>query len=317
MPPDLPAPPPPPRASALARRLHETVGSVLLGKSDAVALAVATVLAGGHLLVEDVPGVGKTLLAKALARATGASFGRVQGTADLLPSDLTGVTVFDQSTGRWDFRPGPLFHHVVLVDEINRATPRAQSALLEAMAEGQVTVDGVTHGLPEPFVVLATQNPLGDAGTFPLGDGQRDRFAVTLPLGLPDRATERALLLGVGGEGELDRLAPVTSPAELLAARDEVATIHVAAPVADYVLDLAASTRSHPEVLLGASPRATLVLLRVARGLAALAGRGFVTPDDVQTAAPAVLHHRITTHGRVPPAEVVDEVIARTRVRAG
>jgi MoxR-like ATPase len=306
-------------AAEVASSLRAALSGSLVGKSDVVELTVAAVLAGGHVLVEDTPGVGKTLLAKTLARAIGGSVGRIQGTADLLPTDITGVTVFDQSTGAWKFRPGPVFANVVLFDEINRATPRAQSALLEAMAERQVTADGTTYRVPDPFIVIATQNPLGDAGTFPLGEGQRDRFALRLTIGLPDVATERALLLGEGGEPELARLQPVTSPAQLAAAQADVARVHLAGPVADYLLAVVTALRTNPAVAHGPSPRASLVLARVARSLAVLGGRTFVSPDDVQRAAGPVLGHRLSgpvgrSGGGV---DVIAEAIARVTVPVG
>jgi MoxR-like ATPase len=300
-------------AAEVARSLRAALSSALVGKHDAVALTVAATLAGGHILVEDAPGVGKTLLAKTLARAVGGTVGRVQGTADLLPTDITGTTVFDQRSGEWRFRAGPLFHHVVLVDEINRATPRAQSALLEAMAEGQVTVDGSTYRLPEPFLVMATQNPLGDAGTFPLGDGQRDRFAVRVSIGLPDRDTETALLLGTGGEPELARLQPVTTPEALLAARRETAAIHLAEMVAGYVVDVVTAVRD--DAGAAPSPRASLVLVSVAKALAVLDGRPYVSPDDVRRAAPAVLAHRLGARGQ--GRDVVGAALARVPVPVG
>ncbi len=283
--------------AAVGRALEDNLSRVVLDVGEAGRLAVATVLAGGHLLLEDRPGVGKTLLAKALARSLGASFSRIQGTSDLLPSDLTGVSVFEPAERTWQFHPGPLFSQVVLVDEINRATPRAQSALLEAMAEGQVSVDGRSRPLPEPFVVLATQNPSDDAGTFPLGAGQRDRFATVVTLGLPGRAAERALLEGAGGERQLAALGPVTSPTELTAARLGLDAVHAEPILVDYVLDVVEASRHHPQVTLGASPRAALMLLRVSRAVAVLAGRGYVLPDDVKLAAPAVLGHRLALAG--------------------
>ncbi len=280
-------------AEEVAGAVVTNIERVLLGKHAEVRLVVSSLLARGHVLIEDAPGVGKTLLAKAVARSIGGSVGRVQGTADLLPADLTGVTVFDQQRRDWEFRPGPIFHNVLLVDEINRATPRAQSALLEAMAEGHVTVDGVQHDLPEPFLVLATQNPLGDVGTFPLVAGEYDRFAVSVSLGIPARETERELLLGSGGTAALDSLEHVTEPADFHAAQEEVLATHVADGVVEYVLDIAAATRSSSFPGRGISARATQALLAVAKGHAAVAGRTFVTPDDVQAVAGAVLAHRV------------------------
>jgi MoxR-like ATPase len=280
-------------ATALGRALADNVSRVVLGKPETVQLAVAAALAGGHVLVEDVPGVGKTVLARALATSLGGRFVRIQGTPDLLPADLAGVSVFEPGKGEWSFRPGPLFANVVLFDEINRTTPRCQSALFEAMAEGQVTVEGVTRPLPRPFLLLATQNPFGDAGTFPLGAGQRDRFAAVVSLDLPDLQAERALLLGHGGQPGLAALQPVATPEALLAARTATAALHVDGRVVDYVLAIVGACRAAPGAAHGPSPRASLTLLAFARALAVLAGRDFVQPDDVIAAAGAVLAHRV------------------------
>ena len=285
-------------ATVLAERLTASLSRAVRGKPEAVRLAVVALLSGGHLLVEDVPGVGKTLLAKALARSLGGTFTRIQATPDLLPSELTGTNVFQPGDGRWQFRPGPLFAHVVLVDEVNRATPRTQSALLEAMEERQITVDGETRPLPEPFFVVATQNPFEHAGTFPLLEGQRDRFAIVVHLGAPDRDTERELLLGTGGLHELEELAPVGTPADLLAVQAAVRGVHCAPAVAEYVIDIANATRSHPDVVNGASPRASLSLLDAAKAVAAMEGRSFVVPDDVKSVAvPALAHRLVLTTG--------------------
>jgi MoxR-like ATPase len=283
--------------TSVATGLADNLSQVIRGKPEALRLALVALLSGHHLLLEDVPGVGKTLLAKALARSLGGSFRRIQGTPDLLPAELTGVSVFHKDTEEWEFRPGPLFANVVLVDEINRATPRTQSALLEAMEERQVTVDGQTWGLPEPFFVVATQNPVEHAGTFPLVEGQRDRFGLVVELGHPHRTAERELLLGAGGTGSLDHLRPVCDPTSLGAAIGAVRTVHTAPAIADYVIDICAATREHPEVLLGASARASLSLLHAAKAHAALTGRAFVTPDDVQAVAVASLAHRLMLTG--------------------
>jgi MoxR-like ATPase len=280
-------------ATDLAGRLSANLSQAVRGKPEAVHLAVVALLSGGHLLVEDVPGMGKTLLAKALARSLGGTFARIQATPDLLPTELTGTNVFQPGDGRWEFRAGPLFAHVVLVDEVNRATPRTQSALLEAMEERQVTVDGETRPLPDPFFVVATQNPFEHTGTFPLLEGQRDRFAIVLRLGPPDRETERELLLGAGGLPGLARLAPVTTPGGLHAAIAAVRHVHCAPSVAEYVIDIAEATRTHPDVVTGASPRASLSLLDAAKASAAMAGRSFVAPDDVKSVAGPALAHRL------------------------
>jgi MoxR-like ATPase len=299
-------------ASVVARAVVDTLATVVLGKREEIVLVVAGLLGGGHVLLEDVPGVGKTLLAKSLARSVGGTSGRIQGTADLMPADITGVTVYDRARGAWDFHPGPIFHNVVLVDEINRATPRAQSALLEAMAENQVTVDGAAHPLPAPFFVIATQNPYGDVGTFPLVEGQSDRFALLVTLGLPGRDAERALLRGDGGPEALEQLRPVVDGDEVLAAVAEVASAYVNPAVAEYVLDIVEATRSHPDLDHGASPRAARILLQVAKAYAVIDGRDFVAPDDVKAVAVPVLAHRlgaVARRGTEPARRLVAELL--------
>ena len=267
---------------------------MLLGSPEPIAVAVDAFLARGHVLFEDVPGVGKTLLAKALARSIGGTFGRVQGTPDLLPSDLTGISHLDEERRSWVFRPGPLFNHVVLVDEINRATPRTQSALLEAMAEGQVTVDGTTHPLPDPFLVVATQNPqVDDPGTFPLVAGQRDRFAVSLSLGLPGREAELALIANVGGTPALDQLAPVADLDEWRRLRRAVDDTFVHPSVAAYALDVVDVVRARSNSQQPISPRAALGTVQLAKAHALAAGRDHVRPEDVQAVMVAALSHRI------------------------
>lgn len=282
-----------PGATELAT-LVERASHVLIGDVQPIATAAAAFVAGGHILFEDIPGVGKTLLAKTLARLLGGTFGRVQGTPDLLPSDLTGVTVFEEDRREWTFHPGPLFRNVVLVDELNRATPRTQSALLEAMAEHQVTVDGVSHPLPDPFLVIATQNPQsGDLGTFPLVSGQRDRFAVSLSLGVPNRAAELQVLRGHGGERALQEVEPVASLQRWRELREGIDTVYVHHAVMQYALDLVDTVRQRAGSHQPISTRAALMLLRVARGHALVAGRDHVAPDDVQAVAVPVLAHRI------------------------
>lgn len=299
----------------LARALVESIESVVVGKREAVETAVATFLAGGHLLVEDVPGVGKTTLALALARCLELTASRIQFTADLLPADVTGVSVYDQSTRTFRFHPGPIFAGVVVADEINRATARTQSALLEAMGEGHVSVEGDTRPLPDPFMVVATQNPLDMEGTYRLPEAQRDRFMTRLTMGYPEPEEEAAMLLARGGADPLDALRPVATQDEAQRARRTVAGLHVDPAVARYAVELVAATRRDPALLLGASPRAGLQLLAHARARAAMDGRGFVSPDDVARAAPAVLTHRLIPAERhVSPArthEAAAQALAR------
>jgi len=275
----------------------DSVRTVLYADRTTVVLAVACFAAGGHLLVEDLPGLGKTTLAKALARSVGLGFRRVQFTADLLPADVTGAMVLDPATRTPVFRPGPVFTNVLMADELNRASPRAQSALLEAMEERQVTVDGTTMALPRPFLVVATQNPYDAAGTSPLPHGQRDRFLLRLSLGYPTRADEDDLLAGTDPAELLAQLEPAVTPNELAALMAVVAGVSVAPPARTYVLDLVAATRTHPAVRVGASPRAALSVLRAARALAVANGRTYVNADDILAVAPAALAHRILLHG--------------------
>jgi MoxR-like ATPase len=284
-------------ALELAAALQVNLSAVVLGTPGAVVAATTAVLAAGNLLIEDVPGVGKTMLAKAVAVSIGTRLARIQGNPDLLPSDITGVSIYSASSETWDFRPGPVFAHVVLFDELNRTPPRSQAALLEAMEERQVTVDGESWPLPEPHLVLATQNPVDQAGTFPLVESQMDRFLLATRLGYPDEATEIKLALAHGAQPSLSSLSPVCTPAALLAAQAVVAEIPVAASVASYAVAIVRASRDDPLIRLGASPRATIGLLAAARANAVIAGRGFVLPDDIKAVAVSVLAHRLVTDG--------------------
>jgi MoxR-like ATPase len=280
-------------AMELGARLMGNVEKVVHGRHSAVELVVAGLLSGGHVLVQDVPGSGKTTLARALARSIGGQFRRIQGTADLLPGDITGSSMWDPARHEFIFVPGPVFTNVLLVDELNRATPRAQSALLEAMDEATVTVDGIRHPLPEPFFVVATQNPTDQYGTFPLPEGQLDRFAVALSLGANDIATERRVMREQLLRATVDELQPVLSPEELHGIQLEVRRTHVADAVLDFALAVLEGTRSHPSLRVGASSRAGLSLVRCAQAHALLSGRDYVVPDDVKILAPSVLGHRL------------------------
>jgi len=277
---------------SVAERLRQNVEQILVGKRAAIELAVVAVLCEGHLLIEDVPGIGKTTLARTLATSIGGTFRRLQCTPDLLPSDVTGVSVFDQRSAEFVFRPGPIFANVLLADEINRATPRTQSAVLEAMQEAQVSVDGVTRPLPRPFVVLATQNPVELEGTFPLPEAQLDRFLLRLSLGYPSEADEEALLVRQPILAA-DSLAAVASAEEIVAAVRACAEVRVETDVRRYVVQVARATRTESDIRLGASPRATLALHRASQAWAAMQGRDYVTPDDVKYLAVPVLAHRL------------------------
>jgi len=276
----------------VAERLCHNVERVLVGKRDAIELAIVALLCEGHVLIEDVPGIGKTTLARALAQSIGGTFRRLQCTPDLLPSDVTGVSVFDQRSAEFVFRPGPIFTNVLLADEINRATPRTQSAVLEAMQEAQVSADGVTRSLPRPFVVLATQNPVELEGTFPLPEAQIDRFLIKLGLGYPSLEDEEALFARGPGVTSAP-VEPVVSSEEVLAAASAVTTVRVHDDVRHYLVEVSRATRADPDVRLGASPRATLALHRATQAWAAMHGRAFVTPDDVKLLARPVLAHRL------------------------
>ncbi|HLJ81048.1 MAG TPA: MoxR family ATPase, partial [Ktedonobacterales bacterium] len=302
-----------------AAAIRANVGRVIVGKAATVDLLLIALLSEGHALIEDVPGLGKTVMAKALARSLGISFARIQGTADLLPSDVTGVSYFSQKVGEFEFRPGPVFASIVLADEINRATPRTQSALLEAMQERQVTVDGNTMPLPQPFLLIATQNPIELEGTFPLPEAQLDRFLVRLRVSYPSFEEERSMLYRFKVEQPLETLRPVVSGADLLALLPVVRAVLVSQTVAEYLLKIVRATREHPAAELGASPRAALALFRAAQTFAAMRGRDYVKPDDVKQLAVPVLAHRlvVTAQSRLRGQDaehVVEDVLNRTAV---
>lgn len=274
-------------------RVIENMEKVVVGKHDVLELAMVALLCEGHILIEDVPGIGKTTLAKVLARSLGCSFRRIQCTPDLLPSDITGIYFFNQKKAEFEFRPGPVISNIVLVDEINRATPRTQSSLLECMEERQITVDGVTMPLPRPFLLIATQNPVELQGVFPLPEAQLDRFTVTLKLGYPSREEEDIMLLRFEHDSPLDSIAGVTSADEILRLKRVAQKIHVDVSLRRYMLEIIGQTRSNPSIQLGASPRASLALYKAAQALALLKGREYVIPDDVKRLAMPVLGHRL------------------------
>ncbi|MBC7229872.1 MAG: MoxR family ATPase [Actinobacteria bacterium] len=295
------------RAAALA----ENIRRVILGKDAQVDLAVIALLSGGHLLIEDVPGVGKTMLARSLALSVSGTYRRIQFTPDLLPSDITGTAVFNQKTSEFEFRPGPIFANVVLADEINRATPRTQSSLLEAMDEGQVTADGVAYPLPRPFFVIATQNPVEYHGTYPLPEGQLDRFCMSLTLGYPTEETERAVVAGQLEEHPVSGLRPVLQAEELPRLQRAARSVRVDPDVLSYAVSLVRATREDGGLVLGASPRGSVFLMRAAQARAFLSGRDFVVPDDVKALAMPVLAHRVIPASRSLGPEDARELVLR------
>ena len=293
---------------SLTQRVSANVERVILGKHQEIELALIALLCQGHLLIEDVPGVGKTMLARAIAKSLGCSFKRLQFTPDMLPSDVTGVSVFNQKTREFEFRPGPVFAQIVLTDEVNRATPKTQSALLECMEEHQVTVDGITYPMPQPFLVMATQNPIEYEGTFPLPEAQLDRFMIRIHLGYPENKDEMAILDAQQFAHPIDEAQQVASAEELLMAQRAVKQVYVDGLVKEYILGLIEATRKHPDIYLGASPRGSLALYKTAQARAAIQGRDYVIPDDIKALAEPTLAHRLI----VSPAARLKNIDSRT-----
>lgn len=296
--------------SALAEKLADNISRVVVGRRETVELITAAFLAKGHILLEDVPGTGKTVMAKSLAKSVSCAFSRIQFTPDMLPSDITGVSVYDRSTSSFEFVPGPVFTNILLADEINRATPRTQSALLECMEERQVTTDGVTRPLPEPFLVIATENPIEQAGTYALPEAQMDRFLMRVSPGYPDRAGSLEILDRFISSSPLDELESVAGAEEITAAQREVLSVRCSAPVREYIAALTEATRAHEEVSLGVSPRGMLSMLRAAQALAAIRGRDYILPDDVRELAQSVFAHRLVIRSSYGSSTKAEGVIA-------
>lgn len=308
-----------PSVTSTAKKIIGNVEKVVIGKRQEVILALVAYFCEGHVLLEDVPGVAKTMLARALANSVGGKFKRVQCTPDLLPNDITGASIFNPKTTEFEFRPGPLFANIVLADEINRTTPRTQAALLEAMAERCVTVDGVTYPLEQPFLVIATQNPVDHEGTFPLPEAQLDRFLIRLSLGYPAKDEEGRMLDRLKSGHPIDSLEPVVSAADVVACQRAIRELHVDPKVRDYLVELVRVTREHEDIALGGSPRASMALYRSAQAVAAIRGNDFVLPDDVKRMAPAVLCHRLIVRPesrlrKVTAADVVQEILDEVEV---